>query len=127
MSRRMMAVLPAVVLLVGLAVPTAGQEKLAEGTWTGNVFVPTGEVYDMEYVVSYGEAGALSIELIPPPEVGTNIMANDPVFEAETLVFTIDVGQVISCNLAAQEDGSLEGECIDSTGEPAVMSMIPPS
>jgi len=118
--------LPILVLGLGLAAPVAAQEKLSEGTWIGSVVTPEGELIDLTWEVSYVE-DALTIELIPPPEMGSSIFAANPVFEADMLMFTIDVGQPISCSLATQDGGALEGECVDSTGGAAIMSMMPPS
>lgn len=126
MSRRMICgMLPALVLGFGLAAPAAGQEKLAAGTWAGTVLTPEGELIDLVWEVSYTD-DALSIELIPPAEMGGSLLAGNPVFDAGVLAFTIDVGETISCNLATQDDGSVEGECVDSTGGAAIMSMMPP-
>jgi len=126
MSRRIMCgMLPALVLGLGLVAPAAAQEKLATGTWTGTVLTPDGQLIELAWEVSYTD-DALSIELIPPPEVSPSLLAGNPVFDAGFLVFTIEVGETVSCNLATQDDGSIEGECVDSTGGAAIMSMMPP-
>jgi len=108
---------------------TAGaQEKqLAEGTWTGTVYPPNDELIELEYEVSYGEEG-LSIVLHPPAEVGVGpLPADDPVYEALTLTFTLLVGDTVMCTLFEEEDGHLEGDCVGSDGEPALMTMFPPA
>lgn len=124
--RRLGGLLPALILFFSVAFPAAGQDRLKEGTWTGTVFAPDGQVFDLEYEVSYTD-DALGIELFPPPEVGEgSIIAGNPTHEAETLAFTLNVGDTVSCALLKQDDGSYEGDCIDSSGEAALMTMIPP-
>lgn len=127
MSKRLLGgLLPVLILFLGFAMPAAGQERLKEGLWTGTVFTPDGQVFDVSYDVSYAE-DALGIELILPAEIGMgNIVAGGPVHEGEALSFTLEVGESVSCSLVAQADGSYEGECIDSTGEGAIMTMMPP-
>lgn len=107
---------------------TAGQDaRLAEGMWTGTVYPPEGELIELEYEVSYGEEG-LAIVLHPPAETGVgSVTADDPVYEALTLTFTLVVGDTIMCTLFEEEDGHLEGDCVDSSGEPALMTMFPPA
>ena len=111
-----------------LALPATAQDRVTEGTWTGTAYAPTGEVFDLEVVVRY-EEDALSIEIVPPPDSGMGTFpTSDAMFEENTLTFTFDPsGTVISCTLAGQEDGSFEGECLDSTGEAAIMSIFPPA
>jgi len=124
--RRLGSMLPALVVMLGLAAPAAAQDKLEAGVWTGTVFTPDGDVIDLSYDVSYAD-DALSIELILPADLGEgNVMAENPMHEADTIVFTLDVGQQVSCTLMAQDDGQFEGECVDSSGEGALMIMIPP-
>lgn len=106
----------------------ASQEtRLTEGMWTGTVYPPDGELIELEYEVSYGEEG-LAIVLYPPAETGVgSVTADDPVYEALTLTFTLVVGDTIMCTLFEEEDGHLEGDCVDSSGEPALMTMFPPA
>jgi len=127
MSRRLLGgVLPVLVLTLGLAMPAAAQDKLTTGVWTGTVFTPDGQVFDLSYDVSY-EDEQLGIELILPAEIGMgNIVADSPMFDQGSLAFSLEVGESVACQLAENEDGSYEGECIDSTGGAAVMTMIPP-
>lgn len=127
MSKRLWAgVLPMLVLFLGAAMPATGQERLSEGLWTGTVFTPDGQIVDLSYDVTYAD-DALGIELILPADLGMgNIFAGGPVHDGETLSFTLEVGESVSCNLIAQADGSYEGECIDSSGEGALMTMAPP-
>ena len=125
--RRGIGALSAVVLTLALAVPAAAQDRMAAGTWTGTVITPEGEVFDMMYDVSYAD-DVLAIDLIPPAEVGMgSVTTNEPVEEAGMLVFSFDIGQSINCSLQRQDDGSYEGECVDSTGGAAVMTMMPPA
>jgi len=101
--------------------------RLPEGRWTGTVYPPDGELIELEYEVSYGEAG-LSLVLHPPADTGVGpVTADDPVYEALTLTFTLIVGDTIMCTLFEEDDGHLEGDCIGSDGEPAVMTMFPPA
>jgi hypothetical protein len=127
MSRRLLgSALTVLILMSGLAAPTAAQDKIETGMWTGTVFTPDGEVIDLSYDVSYADDG-LAIELILPADLGMgNIMAGSPMHEGDAIVFTLDVGEQVSCSLMAQDDGQFEGECIDSTGGAALMTMIPP-
>ena len=127
MSRRIASGLMTImVLTLALAAPAVGQDKLDEGVWSGSAFTPDGEVFDLSFDVSYAD-DMLAIELILPPEAGMgNIMVGDPVYEADTVAFTLKVGESISCSLAALDDGSFEGECVGASGEAAVMTMIPP-
>ncbi|MFV1987320.1 MAG: hypothetical protein ACC682_08555 [Gemmatimonadota bacterium] len=127
MSRRLLErVLPALVIMLGLAAPATAQDRLEAGVWTGTVFTPDGEVIDLSYDVSYAD-DVLAIEIILPTDLGMgNVMAGNPMHEADTLVFTLDVGVQISCTLMAQDDGQFEGECVDSSGEGVLMTMIPP-
>lgn len=106
----------------------AGQEKrLAEGLWTGTVYPPEGELIELEYEVAYGEEG-LTLTLHPPAETGVGaVTADNPLYEALTLSFTLVVGETIQCTLFEEEDGHLEGDCVDSSGEPALMTMYPPA
>ena len=70
---------------------------------------------------------ALGIELVPPPDLGMgSIPANNPMLEEGALMFSIDGGESVSCQLMEADDGSCEGECVDSTGGAAIMTMIPP-
>lgn len=127
MSRRSFtALVPAAVLFLGLAAPATSQDKMEEGVWTGTVFMPDGEMLDLFYDVSYDDGG-LAIELILPPETGMGtLFAESPMYEAETLVFTLDVGEAVSCSLTEEDDGRFEGECMDSSGVGALMTMFPP-
>ena len=80
----------------------------------------------LTYDVSYTDDG-LSIEFTLPAEAGMGtIPAGDPMYEADALVFTLDVGDSVSCNLLFQDDGYFEGDCVDSSGEGALMTMFPP-
>jgi hypothetical protein len=128
MSRRLVGgLLPVLVLLCGFALPAEAQEKMKAGMWTGAVLTPDGEAFDMSYDVSYME-DKLVIELILPADVGMgNVMATNPMQEAGFVIFTLDVGEVVNCELMAQDDGQYEGECIDSTGGAALMTMVPPT
>lgn len=124
--RRAVRVLPLLCLAFALAAPAAAQDRLEAGLWTGTVIDPNGEVYDIQYDVSYAD-DALVIDLIPPPEAGmSTVPTSDPMLEGGTLVFTFDIGQSISCALQHQDDGSYEGECLDSMGDAAIMTMMPP-
>ena len=126
LRRRLGVFLPALILFLGATTPAAGQDRLKEGMWTGTVIAPDGQVIDLEYEVSYVD-DALGIELFPPPDLGQgSIVADNPTHEAEMIVFTMNVGESVSCSLARQEDGSYEGECVDSSGEAGLMIMIPP-
>ncbi len=87
---------------------------------------PDEGIVDVEYLVAYGEDG-LEIELVPPAEMGMgSFTAFDVLFDGEALSFTLDVGEIVSCALVSMEDGHLEGECVDSSGFPASMTMFPP-
>lgn len=100
--------------------------RLTEGLWTGTVYPPDGQVIELEYEVSYGEGG-LSLVLHPPADAGVGpVTADDPVYEALTLTFTLIVGDTIMCTLFEEEDGHLEGDCVGADGEPALMTMFPP-
>ncbi|MDX1392923.1 MAG: hypothetical protein R3195_00975 [Gemmatimonadota bacterium] len=124
--RRFARVLPLPVLAFVLAGPVAAQDELEAGMWTGTVIDPNGEVFDLQYDVSYVD-DALVIDLIPPPEAGmSTVPTSEPMVDGGTLVFTFDIGQSISCALQHQDDGSYEGECLDSTGGAAIMTMMPP-
>lgn len=127
MTRRLLgAVLPMMVLMLGLALPATAQEKMETGVWTGTVFAPDGQMFELSYDVSYAD-DALAIELFLPPETGiASLLAGDPMQDGGTLVFTLDVGEVVSCELSEQDNGQYEGECIDSTGGAGLMTMIPP-
>lgn len=127
MSRRLLgAVLPMMVLMLGFAAPAAAQDKMTAGLWTGAVLTPEGEAFDLSYDVSYAD-DKLAIELILPADLGmANVLATNPMQEAGVVVFTLDVGEVVNCELMALEDGAYEGECVDSTGGAALMTMIPP-
>jgi hypothetical protein len=124
------------VALVGLAlglvlagtVRAQEQEKrLAEGMWTGTVYPPDGDLIELEYEVSYGDDG-LAIVLHPPAEVGVGpLAADDPVYDVQTLSFTLMVGDTVLCTLLEEEDGHFEGDCVDASGEPALMTMFPPA
>lgn len=136
-TNRWRAALAAVALGLGGAAAASAQEtgaqaadgperRLAEGMWTGTVYPPDGELIELEYEVGYGDAG-LSIVLHPPAEVGVGpLPAEDPVYEALTLSFSLNVGDTVQCTLFEEEDGHLEGDCIGSDGQPALMTMFPP-
>lgn len=105
----------------------AQDATLEEGMWTGTAYPPDGDMIELEYEVSYGETG-LVIVLHPPAELGVGTLnADDPVYEAGALSFTLMVGDTVQCTLYQEEDGHLEGDCIDSSGEPALMTMYPPA
>lgn len=106
---------------------TEEERRLTEGMWTGTAYPPDGSMIELEYEVSYGERG-LAIVLHPPAESGVGpVTADDPVYGALTLTFTLVVGDTIMCTLFEEEDGHLEGDCVDSSGEPALMTMFPPA
>lgn len=129
MSRRLIRAALPFAVLIAFAGPAAAQDdRLTEGTWTGTAYAPTGEVFELEVVVSY-EEDALAMEVIPPPDAGMGaIPTTDPLFTENTLTFTFDAGgDMINCTLIGQEDGSFEGECLDSTGEAAIMTIMPPA
>ena len=129
MSRRFLGgMLPALLVMLAVATPAQAQaqDKMKTGLWTGTVFTPDGEVVDLAYDVTYDE-DVLGIELILPADLGMgNIPAGNPMLEQGALTFSLEVGESVSCQLALNDDGSYEGECIDSTGGAALMTMIPP-
>jgi len=126
MTKRSLSVLAAMLLLAVGALPASGQEKLVEGVWTGTVFPPDDELVAVEYEVSYGEAG-LEINLVPPVELGMGaIPAESPTFLEDTLTFMLNVGESVGCSLFMHEDGHFEGECVDSSGGAAILTMYPP-
>ena len=122
---------PSKLLLAGLAlvlaaVPVSGQEKLAEGTWTGSVYPPGEDIVYVEYVVTYSDE-KLEIALVPPPELGMGeVPAYEVMHETDILTFNLEVGASVNCALYLEDDGTFEGECVDSSGEGALMTMIPP-
>lgn len=106
----------------------SAQERIHEGTWTGMVVPPGEEIVEVEYRVSYGEAG-LEIELVPPPDLAPPLPATEILHDGEVLSFTLEVDATltVSCALYRQDDGRYEGECIDPSGEAALMTMFPPA
>ena len=128
MSRPLLgSAVPVLILMFGLAAPTAAQDGLEAGMWTGTMFSPDGVVFDLSYDVSYAD-DALAIEMIPPADLGVgNIMFGDPMHDQDTLVFTLDVEDLhLNCTLMAQDNGQFEGECVGPSGEAGPMTMIPP-
>lgn len=118
--------LVALTLALFAAFPAMAQEKMAEGTWTGMVIPPEDDMVDLEYLIVYGEEG-LEIELVLPPEMGMgNLMAGEVTHDGESLTFTLEVGETVSCSLMREDDGHFEGECFDSSGIGALMTMFPP-
>jgi len=117
--------LPALFLMFAI-VPASAQDMLTEGTWTGFVYPPDADVIELEYNLAYVDGG-LEIEVMLPPEAGVgSLVAEDVQHDGDLLSFTLNVGDVVTCALYAQDDGHYEGECSDSTGEPGTLAMYPP-
>ncbi len=128
-ARRLDRRLPALALItvaLFLAAPLQAQDRLQQGTWSGMVYPPDADMIPLDYAIRY-EDDTLVLELLPPAEMGMGaIPADNPTFVEGTLSFTLNVGEVISCSLFQGDDGHLEGECVDSTGGGATMTMFPP-
>lgn len=116
----------ALALLLG-ALPAFGQE-LPAGTWSGTISPPDQPGFDVQYEVSYDEAGALQIDLIPPPGLGApdTIPFEGIELSDGVLTFGWSAGTDLICELVRQEDGSFEGECVDMGGTPGIVVMVPP-
>ncbi len=124
LSRALAAASLAALLAVS---PTLGQ-GLTAGTWSGTIAPPDDPVFDVEYEVSYDEEGALQMAVLPPPASGAppRIPFQDVVLEDGTLTFSWNAGVTLNCELLLQEDGSFEGECVDASGVPGILTMVPP-
>lgn len=126
LKRARSGILSVIALMSLFAAPAVAQEKLIEGTWTGTIVSPEGQVFDVDYEIEYLE-DELSITLLPPPEAGVaEIEAMDVGFEEELLTFSLQVGTAVDCVLAEQDDGRYEGACDDGSGESGILTMYPP-
>ncbi|MDH3733227.1 MAG: hypothetical protein OEU54_06810 [Gemmatimonadota bacterium] len=107
--------------------PALGQD-LPTGVWSGTVSPPDQAGFDVSYEVSYDDEGALKIDLIPPAGLGApaSIPFESLEFEDGSLTFSWFGGTALTCELTQQEDGSFEGECVDTGGTPGILVMVPP-
>ena len=61
-------------------------------------------------------------------EAGVAFDAIAPRVEDDAIVFSLDIQpEVLDCNLAAQDDGSYKGSCIDEDGGVGTVVMVPPA
>ena len=126
-SRIRTAAVAALALLFSVS-SSFGQELVA-GTWTGTVAPPDEEIVSVEYEVAYDEEGALQISLVPPAGLGAPplIPFEDIQLSDGVLTFGWGVEDTwLTCEMVRQEDGSFEGECVDESGEPGYLTMVPP-
>ena len=110
-----------------VSVASASGQSLAAGTWEGDIVGPGGEFLAVEFQVEHGAEG-LTIDLIPPPDVGApeSIPLTDIRLEDDVLYFMFSPGVDVDCELALQDDGSYSGDCTDPDGESGQVTMYPP-
>ena len=98
-------------------------QTLNPGTWTGSITDPGGEAIDVTYqVTTLGDT--LHIDLMLPEAPPVPFV--DIKMEGGKLRFSWDVGQIITCELAAVETGGFTGPCTDPSGGTGTMVMVPP-
>lgn len=118
-------------VLLGLAVflsaalaPAVLAQTLQDGTWTGTVTPPNGEVIEVTYEV-HTMNDTLHIR-IATPQFGS-FDFKDIVVKDDALLFSWTPGNdFLTCDLKRRDDGSYEGECVDAGGVPGVLLMRPP-
>ena len=109
-------------------VPAASAQSLDEGTWTGTMETPGGDMVDLTYEVQK-DGDSLMIALIPPEGAGADqdrYAFSDIRMEDGNLVFWWQPGPRVDCVLEPIEDGGYDGECSTEGGESGYLTMMPP-
>jgi len=101
----------------------ASAQELESGTWTGSVFLPDGQLFDVTYEV-VSDTDSLSID-IAAPAFGKLPFSDIEVTESE-LTFEFRPGPLVFCVLEWTSGGSYEGTCAPDGEEEAQMIMSPP-
>lgn len=113
-----LAVLAALLLLVGCALPAPSIEK---GAWFGRLTPPNGEALeDLRFEIA-GPDRALTMAFAPYGE--TPLPLEDVRLRGDTLSFTWPEPRVLRCSLMRQPDGTYQGECLDAQGQPWLMAL----
>lgn len=104
--------------------PTLSAQEMKEGTWTGSIMTPDGP-FDLEFdVTGSGEDLAITMTVI---EAGESMPFDSVELNGDMLTLGFVLPAVtVTCELAANDEGGYEGECLGSDGQGGHMTMVPP-
>ncbi len=112
--------------LACFAAPALWAQALQNGMWNGNIAGPDGQ--NLPITIEVENADDVLTMTLHTEGYGS-FPFSDLVLDGADLTFTFvpPSNDSVSCALKRQEDGSFEGECVDTKGEGGQLIMNPPS
>jgi hypothetical protein len=121
MTKLVMAIAVALPLFANAGIAAA--QQIEAGKWTGSVTPPGEGRVDVTFDVTL-KADTIGITL-SVAEHGSFPMS-DVKLSDRTLTFWFAPGPRVDCTLTRRDDGAFDGNCKDSEGGDALMTMVPP-